>query len=186
MFRGHALIPLTRFWLRPSWNLTILTTYWCFRVIFAIFPSCTSTLCSTFCLSSLEKHLIIYRIVRDTIVPWMHQQEALGNGTFDRMMLMHDGAPIHRAQVVTQWLEANVTLMCSQPCQQDVRIGRSPFILSWPPYSADLTPMDFCKFHFDHFGKKKKSNIVNSILADLVFFFQKNRFTGYSKALFIL
>ena len=87
-----------------------------------------------FCLSSLEKHLIIYRIVRDTIVPWMHQQEALGNGTFDRMMLMHDGAPIHRAQVVTQWLEANVTLMCSQPCQQDVRIGRNPFTLNWPPY----------------------------------------------------
>ena len=87
-----------------------------------------------FCFSSLEKHLIIYRIVRDTIVPWMHQQEALGNGTFDRMMLMHDGAPIHRAQVVTQWLEANVTLVCSQPCRQDVTIGRNPFTLNWPPY----------------------------------------------------
>ena len=80
----------------------------------------------------------------------MRQQEALGNGQFDRMMLMQDGASIHRAQVVTQWLEANVTLMCSQPCQQDVRIGRNPFALNWPPYSSDMTPMDFCEFHFYH------------------------------------
>ena len=104
-----------------------------------------------FCFSSLEKHLIIYRIVRDTIVPWMHQQEALGNGTFDRMMLMHDGAPIHRAQVVTQWLEANVTLMCSQPCQQDVRIGRNPFTLNWPPYRGAFNNyVDKIWSFFDH------------------------------------
>ena len=81
----------------------------------------------------------------------MHQQEALGNGTFDRMMLMHDGAPIHRAQVVTQWLEANVTLMCSQPCQQDVRIGRNPFTLNWPPYRGAFNDyVDKIWSFFDH------------------------------------
>lgn len=45
----------------------------------------------------------------------------------ENKIFMHDGASIHRAEIVTQWLqEMGYTMM------------------EWPPYSPDLNPIEHC------------------------------------------
>ena len=56
-----------------------------------------------------------------------------------------------KAKKVTQWMEANISNIahvCSLQCQADVRAGRQPFDFEWPPYSPDMSPMDFCMYYF--------------------------------------
>ena len=68
-----------------------------------------------------------------------------GHPARDRIVFQQDGARCHNARVTTQWLEANLNarMICSLQSQQDQRIGRQPFLFEWPPYSPDMTPMDF-------------------------------------------
>ena len=68
-----------------------------------------------------------------------------GHPARDRIVFQQDGARCHNARVTTQWLEANINarMICSLQSQQDQRIGRQPFLFEWPPYSPDMTPMDF-------------------------------------------
>ena len=56
-----------------------------------------------------------------------------------------------KAKKVTQWMEANISNIahvCSLQCKADVRAGRQPFDFEWPPYSPDMSPMDFCMYYF--------------------------------------
>ena len=68
-----------------------------------------------------------------------------GHPARDRIVFQQDGARCHNARITTQWLEANINarMICSLQSQQDQRIGRQPFLFEWPPYSPDMTPMDF-------------------------------------------
>jgi hypothetical protein len=60
-------------------------------------------------------------------------------------VFQQDGARCHNARITTQWLEANINarMICSLQSQQDVRLGHQPFLFEWPPYSPDMSPMDF-------------------------------------------
>ena len=67
----------------------------------------------------------------------------------DQIVFQQDGARAHTAREVTTWLENNIPNVCSMACQQDVRNGRFPFLFGWPPYSPDLSPMDFGSYFID-------------------------------------
>jgi transposase len=76
---------------------------------------------------------------------------------------MQDNAPIHRARIVTDWLEAN-----------DVKV------LPWPPYSPDINPIENVWSHIkDTLNRMcpKPTTLAelhgNSSLSDL-----EQRFTG--------
>jgi hypothetical protein len=72
-------------------------------------------------------------LLRDHVLP-----ELQGHPAFDRLVFMQDGAPPHYATIVRDWLDEHFPLRW---------IGRgSPINMApirWPPYSPDLTPMDF-------------------------------------------
>jgi hypothetical protein len=53
---------------------------------------------------------------------------------FNELIFMQDGAPPHWSRNVRQWLSFTFP---------DRWMGRSSPNLPWPPYSPDLTPMDF-------------------------------------------
>ena len=67
-----------------------------------------------------------------------------GHATPERIVFQQDGAPPHYAQVNTDWLSQNIPLVCSVDCRQNQNRGiPNQFLLEWPPYSMDMTPMDF-------------------------------------------
>ena len=67
-----------------------------------------------------------------------------GHATPERIVFQQDGAPAHHAQVNTNWLQQNIPLVCSRDCDQNFNHGLpNQFLLEWPPYSMDMTPMDF-------------------------------------------
>jgi hypothetical protein len=68
-------------------------------------------------------------MIRDSVLPALRQWPNFGD-----IVLVQDGAPPHWALIVRNFLNEHFRMRW---------IGRgSPFIL-WPPYSPDLTPMDF-------------------------------------------
>ena len=82
------------------------------------------------------------RILQNRVLPFIQ-----GHPDRERIIFQQDGARCHNSRTNTQWLEANLNLVCSLACQQDKRIGRNPFLLAWPPYSPDLSPMDFGNYN---------------------------------------
>ena len=84
-----------------------------------------------------------------------------GHPARDRIVFQQDGARCHNARITTQWLEANINarMICSLQSQQDQRIGRQPFLFEWPPYSPDMSPMDFGKVHIFWEGHKILRNL---------------------------
>ena len=103
----------------------------------------------------------IRRILQARVLPFIQ-----GHATPDRIVFQQDGAPAHHAQVNTNWLQQNIPLVCSRDCDQNFNQGLpNQFLLEWPPYSMDMTPMDFgnlflnmfsifhySSFNFVHFG----------------------------------
>jgi hypothetical protein len=68
-------------------------------------------------------------MIRDSVLPVLRQWPNFGD-----IVLVQDGAPPHWARIVRDYLDEEFPMRW---------IGRgSPFI-PWPPYSPDLTPMDF-------------------------------------------
>ena len=76
------------------------------------------------------------------VLPFLQTRADRGSIIFQQ-----DGARAHNAKSVTDWMEANLNprMICSIQSQQDQRNGRFPFLLRWPPYSPDMSPMDFGK-----------------------------------------
>ncbi|KAJ8933896.1 hypothetical protein NQ318_001689 [Aromia moschata] len=63
--------------------------------------------------------------------------DALGELPLDYRYNLHlqlDGAPIHNAVIVRNWLNENFP---------NYWIGRSSPLIRWPPRSPDITPLDF-------------------------------------------
>ena len=80
----------------------------------------------------------IRRILQARVLPFIQ-----GHATPERIVFQQDGAPPHHARVNTDWLSQNIPLVCSIDCRHNQNLGINQFLLEWPPYSMDMTPMDF-------------------------------------------